>query len=293
MAVLAPSNSAELMAPRRGWVEVLRASLPRDQFFAGLYIIECVNGLVGRMILTFNLEGWRGAVMGVDINVIIFFACFAGISALLEERQDQIRSADLVVGLVFLILVSLPSFPLSWLAVTGLSLYLLLFAGEPEHPHRRRGAIILLALCVPMLWSKLVFQFFANFLLELDARFVEALLGTERVGNMVRFADDSGYMVISPACTSFANVSIAFLCWVTITQWAKHRWSPMDLVWSLLACASVVAFNVARIALTGLSHSNYEAIHNETGEMVESLIMVALIIGVSVFGARRELFARA
>ena len=284
------ADFADLVAPRRRWLDALRIALPRDRYFAGLYLIGCVNGLVGRMIYTFNLEGWTGAVMGIDINVIVFFACFAGIAALLEERQDQIRPADLVVGLVFLVLVSLPSFPVSWVAVTGLSLYLLLFAGDQQHPDRRRGAIILLAVCVPLLWSKLVFQFFAPLLLELDARFVEVLLGTERVGNMLRFADDSGYMVITPACTSFGNISLAFLCWVTITQWAKHRWAPMDLVWSSLACASVVAVNVTRIALTGLSRGNYEAIHNETGEMVGGLVMLALMVGFSVFGARRELF---
>ena len=89
---------------------------------------------------------------------------------------------------------------------------------------------------------------------------------------MVRFADDSGYMMVSPACTSFGNISYAFLCWVTITQWANHRWSPMDLLWSSLACVSVVAVNVTRIAVTGLSHAHYEAIHNQWGEMVLSTV---------------------
>ena len=49
---------------------------------------------------------------------------------------------------------------MSWVAVTGLSLYILLFANDG--PERRRGALILLALTVPMLWSRLFFQFFAQ-----------------------------------------------------------------------------------------------------------------------------------
>ena len=151
-----------------------------------------------------------------------------------------------------------------------------------EHSDRSGGHYPF-ACCVLLLWSRFVFQFFAPLLLELDARFVEVLLGTERVGNMLRFADDLGYMVITPACTSFGNISLAFLCWVTITQWAKHRWAPMDLVWSSLACASVVAVNVTRIALTGLSRGNYEAIHNETGEMVGGLVMLALMVGFQRF----------
>jgi hypothetical protein len=286
------AHSTDLIAPGRSLMDAVRSSLPRDQFFAGLFIVGCVNGLFGRLLYAFHLEGWTGAITGAEINVIVLFAGFAGISALLEERGDQIQPADLIVGTIFLILVSLPIYPMSWVAVTGLSFYLLLFAREQQYPDRTRGAIILLALCVPMLWSRLVFQFFANFLLDLDARFVVALLGTERVGNMVRFADNSGYMVITPACTSFGNISFGLLCWVTITQWAKHRWSPMDLVWSLLACGSAVAVNVARMALTGLSHGSYEAIHNETGEMIGNTIMLVLMVGISVFGARREVFAR-
>ena len=138
-----------------------------------------------------------------------------------------------MVAAVFLVLVILPIYALSWVAVTGLSLYILFFANDGSE--RRRGALILLALAVPMLWSRLLFQFFARPLLELDATMVTWLLGTERIGNLVRFADNSGYMLITPACASWANISYAFLCWVAVTQWANHRWSSIDLLWSFLA----------------------------------------------------------
>src|SRR5271166_1272818 len=265
--------------------------MPRDQFFAGLYILGCANGLLGRIVQSLSFDDWTGALSGIDINVIMLFACYAGISALLCEDKDEIRSADLAVGVVFLILVSLPIGPLSWVAVTGLSLYILVFANGGAE--RRRGAIILLALTVPMVWSRLLFQLFAKPILDIDAALVASLLGTNRVGNMVGFADGSGYMIVLPACSSLANMSLAFLCWVTITQWAKHRWSPMDIVWSLLACASVITVNVTRICLMGLSQSHYHAIHSQWGDMVTNSIMLALMVGLSVLGARRELFARA
>ena len=132
-----------------------------------------------------NCDGWTG-LLEVDISVIVLFACFAGISTLLQEDGDEIRSADLAVGGVFLILVMLPIFALSWLAVTGLSLYILLFANGGSA--RRRGALILLALTVPMLWSKLMFQFFAGPILEIDASLAAWLLGTDRVGNVLVLA---------------------------------------------------------------------------------------------------------
>jgi hypothetical protein len=281
----------ELATPSRGLLAALRHSLSRDEFFAGLYILGCANGLLGRVLLTLNRDGWTG-LLDLDISVIVLFACFAGISTLLQGRgRDEIRSADLAVGSIFLILVILPIFALSWLAVTGLSLYVLGFANDQSA--RRRGAIILLALTVPMLWSRLLFQFFAGPILAIDASMAAWLLGTERVGNVVGFGDGSGLMVIAPACSFIANTSLAFLCWISVTQWANHKWSRVDIFWSGLACTSVIAVNVGRIALTGLSRANYEAIHSPLGTMVGGAIILGLTVGISVLSARRELFSRA
>ena len=232
-----------------------------------------------------------GAILGIDINAVVLFACFAGVSALLFNNQDdEIRPADLAVAVVVLALVLLPIFALSWVAVTGLSLYILLFArGAPD---RTRGAVILLALTVPMLWSRLFFQFFAKPILDADAMLVAWLLGTEQIGNMVQFADGSGYMIVLAPCSSLANMSLAFLCWVSVTQWAKHRWSATDLVWSTLTCVSVIAVNVTRISLMGVSRDHYTAIHSEMGDLVVNSIMLALMVGFSLLGVRRELFSR-
>ena len=57
-SVTATTN--ELTAPRRGLVAALRHSIPRDEFFAGLYILGCANGLLGRFLLTLNCDGWTG-----------------------------------------------------------------------------------------------------------------------------------------------------------------------------------------------------------------------------------------
>ena len=285
------ATAHELTGPRRGLVAALQHALPRNELFAGLYVVACANGLLGRSVYTLNLEGWRGAVMGFEINVIVLAACFAGVYLIATGSRDRIRTLDLVVALAFLGLVSLPSYALSWVAVTGLSFYILWFANDGAE--RRRGALILLALAVPMLWSRLLFQFFARFLLELDATMAAWLLGTERTGNLVRFADNSGYMLITPACASWANVSFAFLCWVVVSQWVNHRWRSIDLLWLFLACASVVAINVIRIALTGQSQGNFQLIHNHYAQPVLGTVFLCLIVGFSVIGARRELFHRA
>jgi exosortase/archaeosortase family protein len=138
-----------------------------------------------------------------------------------------------------------------------------------------------------------LFQIFAKPILDIDAALVALFLGTDRTGNMVGFLDGSGYMIVLPACSSLANMSLALLCWVAITQWVGHRWSAKDVTWAGLACASVIAVNVTRISLMGLSHRHYEAIHSTWGDMITNSIMLALMVGVTVLGARREIFARA
>jgi hypothetical protein len=284
------ATANELTAPRRGLVAALRHSISRNELFAGLYILGCANGLLGRILVSVNSDGWLG-ILGGDISVIVWFACFAGVSMMAQEDKEEIGFADPAVAAVFLILVILPIFSLSWVAVTGLSLYILLFANDGSS--RKRGALTLLALTVPMLWSGLIFRFFMNPILEIDASLVAWILGTEQVGATFGFADASGSVVVLPACSSFANLSLAFLCWVSITQWAKHRWSAIDTVWSLLACISVIAVNVTRISLMGLSPWHHALLHNEWGDMITNFIILAFIVGFTVLGARRELFPRA
>jgi hypothetical protein len=279
--VTATSNG--LTVPSRGVVAALRHSIPRNEFFAGLYILGLANGLVGRIYSTSKFDSWADTLTSLDLNLIVLFACFAGVSTIFSDNREQIRPTDLAVAAVFLMFTALPIFASSWVAVTGLSLYILLFANGGSK--LKRGSVILLALTVPMLWSKLLFRFFAKQILDIDALLVASLLGTDRIGNMVGFADGSGQMVILPACSSLTNMSLAFLCWVSVTQWAGHRWSAVDILWSFLVCVSVVAVNVSRISLMGLSHRHYELIHGELGDMVANSIMLCLMIGFSVLGA--------
>jgi len=289
MADASPQERSTTFKPRI--FSAVWEAIPRNDFFAILYVAGCANGLLGRLIQSFQFSDWEGALAGADINVIILLACFAGISLVYEKTPEYVQPLDLVVALVVLILVALPIFPLSWVGVTVLSLYILLFANNNRE--RVRGALILLAMTAPMLWSRLLFQIFAKPILDIDASLVSLLLGTPRTGNMVGFLDGSGYMIVLPACSSLANMSLALLCWVTITQWFGHRWTAKDVLWAGFACASVIAVNVTRISLMGFSHRHYELIHSSWGDMITNSIMLALMVGVTVLGARREIFARA
>jgi hypothetical protein len=128
--------------------------------------------------------------------------------------------------------------------------------------------------------------------LGIDASLVGWLLGTERIGNMVRFANDGGYLVILRGCSSLANMSLAFLSWITVSEHFGHRRGRSDLWWCLLACGSVFAINVGRMSLMGLSLQHYEAVHSPIGNAVADTLIVIVTLGWSFLGVRRELFSR-
>jgi hypothetical protein len=269
----------------------IASEMPRGEFFAGLFALGCVSGLASRVIQSINRLGWTDALFNTfEVSAIVLGSCAAGVSLVLRDRTVGISSSELAVGAGFLCLVILPIGPLSWFAITALSLYLVVIG--PNVASCRRGAFILLAVTVPMLWSRLLFQFFANFILEIDASLVGAILGTERNGAIIDFVDGSGVLVILPACSSIANVSLAILCWVTVSQWVGHKTSAHDLLWCLLACVSVIAVNVTRLGLMALSQWHYVSLHGPWGEAIANTIILGLIVGFSLLGVRRELFQR-
>ncbi len=286
MTVIAHLN--EMMV--RGSVLRIARELPRGEFFAGLLALGCVSGLASRIIQSVNRLGWMDALFNTfEISAIVLISCAAGVSLVFRDRTIGVRSSEFAMGAGFVLLVILPIGPLSWLAVTALSLYIITSTNVASS---RRGAFILLAATVPMLWSRLLFHFFANLILQIDASLVGWILGTHRTGAIVGFADGSGVLVILPACSSLANMSLAFLCWVTVSQLVCHKKSAYDLLWCLLACISVIAVNVTRISVEGLSQWHYATFHSPWGDAVGNTIILGLLVGLSVLGVRRELFQR-
>ena len=262
----------------------IAAALSRREFFAGLLILGCVNGLSLRIIWEVHSVGWANALLNTfGISAIVWISCCAGLTLVLRDQSGQAHSPDLAVGAAFLLLVALPISSLSWVAIAAFCIYMLITTNCVS---TQQGAVILLASTVPMFWSPLLFNFFANSILSADAFLVSWVLETKRTGNMVEFADHTGNLVIFAPCSSLANVSLAILCWVTISELAAHKRSPCDLFWCFLACASVIAVNVTRMAMMGLSEKVYNTVHSNFGNAVTSLIITAITITICVIGSK-------
>jgi hypothetical protein len=266
--------------------------LDRPQLFAGLFLLGCTNGLAIRIGRTVSEQGWLDAAFGTfDISVIVLAACFAGILLLYRDRTAQIGKTDIAVAALFVALALPPITSLSWFAIAALSFYILIFTDAGNSG--RRGAIILLATTVPMLWAPLLFNFFSKAILDFDAALVAMVLGSDRVGNFVEFADHSGDLMVFPACSSLPNMALAFLCWITVNELVGHKWRPIDLLWCLLVTAAVLAVNVARMSLMGLNHDYYRALHSPVGETAINAVIFGVTLGICALGSKREILSRA
>ena len=250
--------------------------MSRGQLFAGLLIIPCANGLAGRMISAVRGLGWDAVLAGFTLSAIVWLAMLASLYLLRRADGDgPIKAPDVVVGATVLALTAMPVPTLSWVALTLSSIYISRAsrAGSPL----QRASLICLALTAPMVWGPTLMDAYFEPFQRVDALLVSGLTGTHRLGNLVRLADGSGYLMIGLGCSSFHNVSLAILGWVTANEAVGMKRSVGQLFWCLLACASVLAVNVIRISLIGLHPEHYQAIHGEPGETVANWISLGLI----------------
>jgi len=266
-----------------GWVS-------RSELFAGLLIIPIANGVAGRVIDASRELGWGALTAGFNVSAIVWLAILASLRLVLRTDKGQIKALDLAVGAAVLCLTALPIPKLSWVALTLSSIYV--SRASPAGAAMQRGSLICLALTAPMLWGPALIHAYFEPFQRVDALLVSGLTGTERLGSLVRLADGSGYLMIAQACSSFHNISLAVLAWVTASQIAGTTRSMGQLGWCLLACASVLAVNVVRISLIGLHPEYYDIIHAPPGETVANWLSIGLIAVICYFGVRRDLFAR-
>ncbi|ANY78235.1 hypothetical protein BB934_08310 [Microvirga ossetica] len=268
------------------------AVVSRNELFAGLVVVGFANGISERVGNAVANTGVAAALVNTfDISIIVWVAWVLSLAFLLRGPMQPVSRSDRLVAAGALLAFLVPVVPLSWLALAGMAIHLLRTSSRSSLLHR--GTWILLALTVPMFWSRLLFAALSGSILQADAALVGWLVGTPRLGNAIQFVDGSGYLWIAPGCSSLANVSLAILCWVTVAKVSDRHGSLRDLGWVALACMAVVVINVTRISLLGLYPEHFDLIHGAVGATVASWLILGATVAICLFGARRDVAARA
>jgi hypothetical protein len=221
-------------------------------------------------------------------NVFHYLAWYAVFSLLLSaDRGRPATALDIAVVFSAALLNALPFHLGTWLSATLVGLYLLVV--RPHDAKLAAAAAVLLALAFNGYWGPRVFDFLAYYILRADAVFVGTILsltqpGMSWEGTIVGNPEGHRVFIYSP-CSSFHNISLGLLCWVSLTKLVRTSWVPADFAVALLVCAAVVALNATRLYLMALSPGHYSYWHGGTGEQLVAWVTTGLVLLISLWGA--------
>ncbi|GGH17244.1 hypothetical protein GCM10007036_18530 [Alsobacter metallidurans] len=246
------------------------------------------NGVAGKAIVAINRVGFAPALANsFDMNILVLAAGVVGLRlAWSAEASRPSSRLDYVVAGAAAALALMPYAPMAWLGLSIVALRAM--AREKQCDLLRRAGWILAAVSGSLIWTKLLFALFAPTILSGDALLTAALLNVERSGNMVAFADGSGFFQVYPACSSLGNVSVGIVCWVTAVNLHAPGRASWNIVVGVGVAAAVVTINIIRLALIGLYPAQFETIHGAVGEMVTIWTTLAAVVGLSAITLRKR-----
>jgi hypothetical protein len=249
---------------------------------------------------------------GIAVFAIFFFDAFAN----LDERVDVGGRAALGAFEFFGVAVS--SYLLSrgrpgnaslldWLACAsailvaclgfaGSSITLFafyLFVRDRHDLNTRAAGTVGAAVAVQAVWAPLVFSKISFLLLQIDAGVVGWLVSQfvpgASWGGTVIYTPSGHDVAITSPCASFHNLSLASLCWVTLSMLHRPYWLKSDLYIGLVAALIQFGFNVWRLVFVCLSLPMYEFWHEGFGKHIFSAVATACaIIFVQICLVRRD-----
>jgi hypothetical protein len=232
----------------------------------------------------------RTAGMGA-FQLLAWFAVFRLLVR--ESSRDAATRRDFVVigllGIINIVLGitnTMPAQRVIWIVATLAAIYIYLV--NTKGSYSRAAATVLLALCVQSLWGPVFFSLFAFDLLRADAAIVSTILDVTRSGytwhdNVISTQGHS--IEIYSACSSFHNVSLAILCWVTLTKLNRPTWVATDFIFGAAACAVMIIVNVARLYVAALDYSSYEYWHIGNGSHIFQVGLSVIVLLICLWGA--------
>lgn len=252
-------------------------------FAAGLV----VAGLIKPLSLS-AIVGLDTLITGLSaFNAFQLLAWFAVMRLLAKDAlrvPASVRDCLIIAALGTVNLLPAPR--ITW---TGAGLFALyLFATGPRSGPLRAAALVLWALCVQAVVGPLIFNWFTFDLLRADAALVGwALEATQRGftwhDNVI---ETTGHSIeVFNGCSSFHNISLAALCWVTLTMMHRTYWIPTDFAFGALACVAMIVLNAVRLYAMAQNVDAFKYWHEGVGAQIFALTATAVIVLIALRGA--------
>ena len=247
-------------------------------------VVCLVNCIGGRVIDSIRGAGFVDAFYGTfSMSVVIWFTAWVGIKFLINAPNRGCTVVDWFVAVGVLFAALLPWSVISWIFLTLVAIRLI-YVSNPDSDTRSAGWV-LFTLTIPVVWSKILFNIYSEYILSIDATFVSMVLGGARRSNVVLLENGLG-LRIAAACSSIANTSLVLPLWTALRRLNKLEFKLQSFVVPLFGTISMIALNVFRISLIGWFPDYYHVIHDGIGANIflflDSLVLILICqIGIA------------
>jgi hypothetical protein len=261
-------------------------------------VIWVVAVLFASRLFRIETEPLNGLLDGLATllaqNSVFHYIGWYAVFSLLRESTlaDRARPWEVACALGLCVVNVLQAKSTVWVSATAVSLYL--WVMHPGNARIRAAAAVLLALAVNGLWAPLIFRTFSYPILVADAVMVGGALsllqeGTTWLGTNIVGTRSGHRVLIYGPCSSFHNISLGFLCWVSLTMLARPRWVRDDLSVASMVAMTIILLNTARLCLIALSPdaASYNYWHGGPGEEFLAWAMTGCVLAISLWGALR------
>jgi hypothetical protein len=264
-------------------------ALNRRDIFIWAAVILFSNQLLGviKEVPTTSLEAFISDLFAIGIfQYLAWYVIFRTLAA--SDLAAPARLQDFLVTAGLCLIVFLPTTRMIWVAATGIAVYMCLWNGGD--PKLRTAGIVLAALSVQELWGHLFFNLVTFPLLRAETSVVGTILEAARPGtvwqdNVITGPNGFGIVIIAN-CSSFHNLSLAMLCWVTVSRLWREDWRLRDFVIGSAIGITMILFNVARLCLMGWNIDLYHYWHDGIGAEIFAIGASLTILFMSLYGAR-------
>jgi hypothetical protein len=265
------------------------AGLNRPQLYAAAIALVAFNAVAAKVLQAFVESPPAGVLIGgLGANWTFWLALAACLRLAWTEAASPIRPADrwLCGAVAVCALVPIPQ--LSSLAATCLSIAILI--DRQQGVRLKAAAIVLLAITVQVLWSRILMLFFLGPVTSFDAHAVSFLIQRPVHGADVDFADGSrNRLSILAGCTSVQNASAALALFTAVVRSVRPAPRLGEAAIFAGVFATVVAINLVRLVLMTQSLAMYHLVHDGPGWNTTEAIITAAALAWALWTVRREI----
>lgn len=263
--------------------------LPLRGLFLWICAILVFNQLLGAAGDLQSASPWRLLSDAADSSVFQIMAWCAIFRLLASSDPRPVATTrDLLIAVALCLPLFVPT--TRTIKVVALGAAVFFWARGRNAPRLRSAGIVLAALAIQQYWGHIVFDLFALPLLRAETAVVGTLVealrgGTSWQANVI--TAPSGFsIIVYSGCSSFHNLSLAMLCWVTVSRLRNPTGRRGDVLVACVIGAAMIACNVARLCLMSWGPDLYEYWHNGAGAQIFAAGASAMVLGLSLYGSR-------